>query len=86
MTIRLTNLNSTIEAVRNKMSNQGIETRPGFKPASKHEYLTGKVRVSGTIENAIILYNQVISLPTYPELTNVDIEYICSSLKEALTV
>ena len=86
MTIRLTDLNSTIQVVRNRLSKQGIETRPGFKPASKHEYLTGKLKVSGAIENANILYNQIISLPTYPELTNMEIEYICGSLKKALTI
>jgi perosamine synthetase len=84
MTIRLKNSNSSVENIREKLSNKGIETRPGFKPASEHEYLAGKIRLIDECRNSKALYKEVISLPTYPELTNEQIEYICSQLRIAI--
>ncbi len=84
MTIRLNNSKFPIEEIRQKLAERGIETRPGFKPASKHEYLVGKIRICGTLNNAIALHNEIISLPTYPELTNGEIDYICSQLQQVL--
>ena len=86
MTIRLTYPNLMIEKIRHRLSKQGIETRPGFKPASQHDYLIGKVRIPETTANSNCLYREIISLPTYPELSNVEIDYICGALKEALEI
>jgi perosamine synthetase len=83
MTIKLTKSKFPIEMIRQKLGEKGIETRPGFKPASKHDYLAGKIRICGSINNSIELHNKILSLPTYPELTNKEIDYICSQLKQA---
>ncbi len=84
MTIRLKNLNTPIHDIRARLSEKGIETRPGFKPASEHEYLVGKIITNGNCNIAKTLHKEVMSLPTYPELTNKEIEYICSQLKIAI--
>lgn len=84
MTIRLKNLNSSIEHIREELSNNGIETRPGFKPLSEHEYLIGKIRINEECKVAKSLHKEIISLPTFPELTNVEIEFICSQLRIAI--
>jgi perosamine synthetase len=86
MTIRLTNPTSSVEKIRMNLSKMGIETRPGFKPASEHDYLKGKIRVKGDTTNSKTLYREIISLPTYPELSNEDIEYVCNALKKALVI
>jgi len=84
MTIRLPNLANSIESIRFELSQKRIETRPGFKPASKHQYLEGKIRIASTTQNSHILHNQIISLPTYPEIKNEEIEFVCDSLVKAL--
>lgn len=84
MTIRLKNSKASIESIRGVLSNKGIETRPGFKPASEHEYLLGKIKIIEDCKVSRALHKEVISLPTYPELTNLEIEYICSKLKIAI--
>lgn len=84
MTIQLINLQIPVDAVREKLHISGIETRPGFKPASQHSYLEGRIRVDGTIVNSIKLFKEVISLPTYPELTDESIKFIVKSLADAL--
>jgi len=84
LALRLPDLDVSINQIRNELSKLGIETRPGFKPASQHKYLEGKIRISSPIENANSLYNEIICLPTYPDLANSDIEYICKSLNNLL--
>ena len=84
MTIRLIDVGVSIEELRSKLLEKGIETRPGFKPASEHEYLLGKIKIDGETKNSKILHSEIMSLPTFPELENHDIEYICNSLRQAL--
>jgi perosamine synthetase len=84
MTIRLKRLNKSVDQIRQLLMDKGIETRPGFKPASQHEYLRGRIKVPDSCEIAQKLHSEVMSLPTYPELMNDDIDFICSELKKAL--
>ena len=84
MTIRLPKLAKSIENIRLELSENGIETRPGFKPASKHQYLEGLIKLASTTQNSHALHAQIISLPTYPELKNEQIEFVCDSLLDAL--
>jgi dTDP-4-amino-4,6-dideoxygalactose transaminase len=84
MTISLKNSLSSIESIRTKLSNVGIETRPGFKPASEHEYLKGKIKMIEDTKVSKALHKVVISLPTYPELTDSEIEHVCNELKIAI--
>jgi perosamine synthetase len=85
MAIRLPDSAGSINSLRNKLLLNGIETRPGFKPASQHKYLEGRVRIVGSTENSDSLYSEIICLPTYPELANDQVDFICSALSKSLT-
>ena len=55
-----------------------IETRPMFYPYTAHSHLN----FTGNNKNATILNKQVIVFPSYPELKNSEIDYICEKIKE----
>tara|TARA_Y100001938_G_scaffold123123_1_gene172123 strand:- start:5653 stop:6750 length:1098 start_codon:yes stop_codon:yes gene_type:complete len=55
-----------------------IETRPMFYPYTVHSHLN----FAGNNKNATILNKQVIVFPSYPELKNSEIDYICEKIKE----
>jgi len=57
------------------MAEAGIETRPGFYTARNFTYLQGPL-----LPISEELSHQVISLPTFPSLTNEEIEYIYRQL------
>jgi perosamine synthetase len=84
MTIQLVDLPVPIEVIRSQLRELGIETRPGFKPASKHEYLRGKIRIAGDQSNSAKLHKEIISLPTFPELSDENIAFIVKALADAL--
>lgn len=84
MTIRLPNSTCSIESIREQLAEFGVETRPGFKPASQHDYLKGKNTTPFIIKNSHELYKQIISLPTFPELSNKEIEFIVGTLSGIL--
>lgn len=65
------------DSVLSQMLEVGIETRPGFYPPSQIEYFKYQPLVT-----CDTLANSVISLPSYPTLTEEEIEYICLQLKE----
>lgn len=53
----------------------GIESRPGFVSSNRLNYFSvHSVPISETLGNS------VISLPTYPQLSDIDIEYVCECL------
>lgn len=57
----------------------GIEIRPMFYPITRHHHLRN---VQGkSIENAEILSKEVIILPSYPDLTDNQIDYIVKAVK-----
>lgn len=63
------------DAVALALATQGVETRPGFQPPSEMVYFTGQpFPVSDR------LGRWVLSLPTFPDLTDHDIDYICAEL------
>ena len=64
------------DAVIEQMKEKRIETRPGFYPPSlmKHLYSSSPLPVCEDIGL------NIISLPTFPSLTDEQIEYICKSL------
>jgi perosamine synthetase len=84
MTIRLLNSTCSIKSIRQQLAQFGIETRPGFKPASQHDYLKAKITTPLVTKNSHKLYEQVISLPTFPELSNKEIEFIVGTLSGIL--
>jgi perosamine synthetase len=65
------------DALMKQMAERGIETRPGFYPASQMRHLYPDCAPLPLCEE---LGRQVISLPTYPALKDKDVELISSAL------
>lgn len=73
--------NKSYQKAKTFFDEAGIETRPMFYPMSTHKHL--KIYADELEEhNSIILNNEVILLPTYPELTIQEQEYIAEKVKE----
>lgn len=68
------------DAVIDQFVDQGIETRPGFYAASLMSHLYRDCPPLPICEG---LSRQVISLPTFPTLTEEQIDYICDALAGA---
>ena len=66
----------TRDEVMQAMANDGIETRPGFYPASAMPHLYA----CGPIPGSEAVAQSVISLPSHPTLTDADIDTIVASL------
>lgn len=60
-------------------SSVGVEIRPFFYPINTHRHLKAKWL---NMDNAKLLSKEVIILPSYPELTNKEIDYISEKVKE----
>lgn len=58
-----------------------IETRPIFKPLNK---LNMYKKPDKNFKNSINIFKTGISLPSYPDLTDKQIKYICSNIKKSL--
>ncbi|MHB0954004.1 MAG: DegT/DnrJ/EryC1/StrS family aminotransferase [Allorhizobium sp.] len=69
------------DAVMAEMAKKGIETRPGFQPPSEMDYF-GPASVPVSEE----LGRSVISVPSFPSLTNAEIDYICDELARLVSV
>jgi perosamine synthetase len=65
------------DAVLHQMLTADVETRPGFYTAFDMKHLHRSERLSVCEQ----LSAQIISLPTFPTLTNEQIKYICKELK-----
>lgn len=75
---------SARDALRQKMADVGIETRPGFYPYSKmplYNQYCGKER----LQNSEHLHARIILLPFYPGLTDVQVDYVCEQLLNLLS-
>jgi len=53
-----------------------IDTRPMFYPHTTHKHIS----FSGNSEEAEDINNKVVMVPSYPELTNDEIDYICEKI------
>ena len=84
-TIKLPESKLHMPEIREALSTFGIETRPGFKPASLHDYLNKSLKIGGSLSVSHALHSEIISLPTYPELESKTIRYICDSLIKAIS-
>jgi perosamine synthetase len=80
MTIRLPGQSDKMTSLRVKLQDIGIETRPGFKTLSNHEYLDEFIKIKSDLEVSNTISKEIISLPTYPELGEKSISFICKSL------
>lgn len=78
--VRLNKTREQRNAIIKAMAEKNIETRPVFEPVhTMPMYKTGqKLPVAQAISDS------GISLPTYPELTEKEVDYICKRLKECL--
>ena len=61
-----------------EFSKNGIETRRMFYPYTAHNHLNFK----GESKLASLINSQVLILPSYPELKNIEIDKICSIIKQ----
>ena len=63
-----------------------IETRSMFFDIGSHEYLKDFIRYDDEYDSgpAKLLRNEVLMLPSYPELTKNKVSLICNSLKDAI--
>jgi perosamine synthetase len=66
------------DALVKQFAERGIETRPGFHPASEMRHLYSDCPPLPVCEE---LGRSVISLPTYPALKDAEIDRICDALK-----
>ncbi len=58
-------------------TSKGIETRPMFYPFAEQSHLR---TIKGPIKNATSLNERVVVFPSYAELGNTEIDYICSCI------
>lgn len=65
------------DAVIDRLTQFGLETRPGFYSANTMPHIYGEIRTPICED----LSKQVLSLPSSPTLTCEEIEYVCASLK-----
>ena len=55
----------------------GIDTRPMFYEMKKHNYLS---HINNNDENSVLLNHQCIILPSYPQLTNSQVDFISDKI------
>jgi perosamine synthetase len=70
--VRFINLND-YKSAEPYFKKHGIDTRPMFYSFREHKHLN----LTGEDKNAIIINKEVIVFPSYPELTDNEIDYIC---------
>jgi len=58
--------------------NNGIDTRPMFYPITSHRHLN---HIETKITKAAFLQQQCLILPSYPDITNDQISFICKKIK-----
>ena len=76
--IRIEN-NPNYHQMKNFFDIKQIETRPLFYPINRHDHLS---HIKCKVDIANILNNECLILPSYPELREVEIEYIADCVKE----
>lgn len=75
--------NKSYKKVEDFFLSKGIETRPLFYPMSYHTHLKPYAKENQE-HIARTLNKECVLLPTFPDLTDSEIKYICQSLKEYL--
>ncbi|HOO68530.1 MAG TPA: DegT/DnrJ/EryC1/StrS aminotransferase family protein [Bacilli bacterium] len=79
--IRVVDSNLNYELAEMYFKHAGIEVRPMFYPITRHVHLKNYYNKKN-ITNAEILNKQCIILPSYPELSEKDQDYIIEKVKE----
>lgn len=70
------------DAAISLLSEEGVETRPSFVPMQDMPYLDEAAEISTPIGAKI--GREGISLPTFPDLTKVQVEHVCDRLLAAI--
>jgi perosamine synthetase len=66
----------TYEDAKQYFKDVGIDTRPMFYSYKRHKYLN----FSGDDKVANIINNEAVIFPSYPELSDKEIDYICEKI------
>ena len=75
--------NKSYENIKVFFDRHGIETRPIFYPITSHDHLK---HIKCDTTNATILNNECAILPSYPELKEFEITYICDIVKKFVKI
>jgi len=82
--LRLLN-NKDYDKANNFFTSRKIEIRPMFYPITEHKHLKNNNNILiDNCQNARLLNQQIIILPSYPELTNDEQNYIIATVEEYL--
>ena len=73
-----------VEILRAKLSEAGIETRPGFQSFHKVNYISEYALIDGELSNSALLSKQIICLPTFPHLKRKQIKFVSRMLIDSL--
>lgn len=76
--------NSNTENIRKHLADQGIETRPGFTPLSEHPHVLSLASVKCDLDVSLRMSRNIISLPTFPEMSEKDVDFISAKLEKEL--
>ena len=71
-------LNGPKTELEMSLFDNGIQTRPMFPPVTHHHHYS---HIKITTSNAESLYDTCFMLPSYPDLTNNQIKFICNKIK-----
>lgn len=83
-TVYLPQIQGKIINFRDILKKRGIETRTGFKLASEHSHLNGKVFLKSDNDRGKEISGGILSLPTYPRMNSVDVKEISKNVVSAL--
>ena len=72
-----------IDSIIKKIKEKGIDSRRLFYPMNKMPYLQGKYE-NVECDNSMTLYNNGLTLPTYVDLKDDEIEFICQEIEKVL--
>jgi perosamine synthetase len=70
------------DRVGDRMRERGVETRPGFAPVESMPYLRGAVVHDTSFSQR--LGREALSLPTFPGLTDEQVDEVCEALEASL--
>lgn len=83
-TMRIPSNLGLVEEIRKHLNSNFIETRPGFTALSKQSFLLDSVEIRGGIQNSLLLAQETLSLPTFPQLSAKSINRIINIISKKL--
>ena len=82
--VRILRTGGEVEILRTKLSDAGIETRPGFQSFHNVNYISELASTVEKLPNSAVLSQQIICLPTFPHLKRQQIKFISRTLIDSL--